>query len=299
MNAIAIPMPSQFSFEECLWFLDRNYDECLHSIEGNTIVKAISLDGEPVLFQISKEENQVLIRLLGQSNSERIQSQVKSYVKTWLDVDRNIHPFYALLQRHSRLKYMVKEFHGLRLITIPDLFEALCWCIIGQQINLAFAYKVKRRLVETYGKAISYNGMQYFLFPSPDKIAQLTITDLKALQFSRQKAAYIIGIAQLFASDQLSKQQIERLPNREEQLKTLQKVRGIGVWTANYALMKSIPDMNCITYGDVGLLAALENHQLIKDRKDRESLDKLFAGFQNWESYLVIYLWRSLTSPNA
>ena len=44
------------------------------------------------------------------------------------------------------LKPLVKKYSGLRLIGIPDLFEAIAWAIIGQQINLTFAYTLKSDL---------------------------------------------------------------------------------------------------------------------------------------------------------
>ena len=36
-------------------------------------------------------------------------------------------------------------------MVIPDLFEASYWSIIGQQINLIFACKLKRIFTEVYG----------------------------------------------------------------------------------------------------------------------------------------------------
>ena len=67
------------------------------------------------------------------------------------------------------------------------------------------------------------------------------------------------------------------------------------MWTANYALMKSLKQMQAIPYGDVGLLNALLNHQLIDDKKDLTRMAPLFKKFKGWESYLVFYLWRSLS----
>lgn len=43
---------------------------------------------------------------------------------------------------------MTASYKGVRFIGIPDIFEAICWAIIGQHINLKFAYTLKRRLVE-------------------------------------------------------------------------------------------------------------------------------------------------------
>ena len=71
--------------------------------------------------------------------------------------------------------------------------------------------------------------------------------------------------------------------------------KGIGEWTANYALMKSLRDPQCIPHGDIGLLNALANHNIISDRNELDKIATLFKTFPGWESYLVFYLWRSLT----
>src|SRR5699024_12561498 len=54
--------------------------------------------------------------------------KVGRFVSLWFDLERNLKPFYQLLNQDERLSYMVERYHGLRLMGIPDLFEAMCWC---------------------------------------------------------------------------------------------------------------------------------------------------------------------------
>ena len=41
---------------------------------------------------------------------------------------------------------------------MPDLFESLVWAIIGQQINLTFAYTLKKRFVQDFGENIVFEN---------------------------------------------------------------------------------------------------------------------------------------------
>jgi DNA-3-methyladenine glycosylase II len=215
----------------------------------------------------------------------------------WLDLDRDIAPFYHLLRKNKVLSYMAADFSGLRLISIHDLYEALCWSIIGQQINLTFAYTLKRRLVEHYGQSIVVERAgTLYVFPRPEVLQYVTVADLRALQFSERKAEYVLLVSKLFAEGSISKQHVLQCGSYEEQVALLTAIRGIGVWTANYVLMKSLKQLQAITYGDVGLLNALLSHELIKDKKDTAGIDRLFKKFKGWESYLVFYLWRSLAA---
>ncbi|HZE83576.1 MAG TPA: DNA glycosylase, partial [Puia sp.] len=222
---------------------------------------------------------------------------LRNYIIDWFDLGRDIDPFYTLLKKDKRLAYMVEEYKGLRLIGIVDLFEALCWSVIGQQINLQFAYKTKRRLVERYGSRIEYGGKNYYLFPTPGQLAAATMEELKGMQFSQNKARYLIGLGEVFAKGDLSKEQLIAIDGLEERRKALTDLKGVGIWTANYSLMKSLRDPTCIPHGDVGLLNALAGHAIIKERSEEQKIEKLFSKFPGWESYLVFYLWRSLAGP--
>jgi len=293
-SVILVPVPALFSFQECIWFLNRNYDDCLHVIEGDVIFKAIEIEGIAILFSVKESGNFLEVEIITGEAGRKERDYLTAYVREWFDMERNVQPFYDLLIKDQRLAYMADEYKGLRLIGISNLFEAICWCIIGQQINLSFAYKVKRRLVEQYGSQIAYQGNSYYIFPTADVLASASVEDLKAMQFSEKKAVYTIGIARAFLEGRLDKEKIASLPNLAARKKALTDHKGIGVWTANYALMKSLKEPECIPHGDIGLLNALSYHNIINDRKEQQKIDALFSTFGGWQSYLVFYLWRSL-----
>lgn len=296
MKTLLIPKPALFSFEECLWFLNRNYDDCLHHIAPGSLSKAICINGENIAFTLQADEQHLLLHLAHGGNDGVLEQQLIQYITDWFDLERDIAPFYRMLQKNRTLGYMAKDFEGFRLIGIHDLYEALCWSIIGQQINLPFAYTLKRRLVEGYGQQLTINQQTLYIFPRPEVLQKATVADLRGLQFSERKAEYLLLVSKMFAEGTISKELVQQCASYEEQVQLLTAIRGIGVWTANYALMKTLKQLQAIPYGDVGLLNALLNHQLIKDKKDTIGIEKLFKGFKGWESYLVFYLWRSLSA---
>ena len=298
-KTIRIPLPAAFSFKECLWFLNRNFDDCMHTITGDSILKALPIEGEKVLLQIREQKNALQITVLEGTTTKAKEQYLSAYVTDWFDIEKDITSFYSLLGKEKKLAAMASDYAGLRLLGIPDLFEALCWSIIGQQINLSFAYKLKRRLTERFGTSVTYEDKPYYIFPSPAVLAQADIQELREMQYSQKKAEYLTDLAGVFDRGELSKDQLLLMPSFLDQQQALTALRGIGIWTANYALMKSLRVGEAIPYGDVGLLQALVNKGIIKDRKDQAGIDKLFRKFKGWESYLVFYLWRSLSEPGA
>ncbi len=292
---IKIPKPTLFSFRECIWFLNRNYDDCLYKVTDDGVRKLIQLSEEIVLFEVKEVGNYLTVEVLNNTTPNEV--ALANYVVEWFDLKTDLTDFYRLLQKEPDLAYMVKEYHGLRLIGINELFESLCWSIIGQQINLTFAYKCKRALVEKYSYNEDYEGIRYYLFPKAEILAKLTVAELRTIQFSRQKSEYIIGIAQLFAENRISKEAVLALKEEKRIAKELIKIRGVGEWTANYAMMKCLKCPNALTYGDVGLYNALHAIKDFPKRPSRELLDNFFAPFEGWKAYLVLYLWRSLAVP--
>ena len=294
MTTIKIKIPTIFSYQECLWFLDRGFDDCLHQINKNTITKALNINNNNSLVSITYENGFIKVRILAGDPSASNQDSIKSYVMQWFDLSRDLKQFYDLATEDLILKPLVKQFWGLRLIGIEDLFEALCWAIIGQQINLGFAYKTKRALVERYGECIEHNGRRFFLFPTPETVSDCSVEELRKLQFSRNKAVYMITLAESFADKAVSKDKLLAARDNDEVLSQLTNLKGIGSWTANYVMMKCLKIPSAFPIQDVGLHNALKK-QLKRDKKpNQEEILELSRGWKNWKSYATLYLWRSL-----
>jgi DNA-3-methyladenine glycosylase II len=292
-RSLKILKPDNFDFDACLQFLNRGYDECLYMVAQDSVKRLIRLTSGLTFIEVKDDKNNIIILITKQTISVHDTAEVHGYVSDWFDLSRDIEPFYQLLQSHQQTQEFSVNYHGLRLMGIVDLFESLCWCVIGQQINLTFAHKIKTRLVHRYGDSIDVDGESYYCFPTPENLASIDREELVAMQFSKQKINYVINIAEAFCEGQLDKTQLLKL-NKTEQMKKLTAIKGIGPWTANYVSMKCLRDMTCIAYGDTGLSSSLHRHFQTDKKPSYDVIDKMFKPYAGWESYLNFYLWRSL-----
>ncbi len=290
---ISIATPTEFSFDLCLSFLKRSPREVLHRVNGESVVKAISIDGETVVFSISYHDESLEVELLTKHSSKKVQESVIAYVTEWFDLRTDLGPFYAMAKKDDLLKDLVKRYYGYRIVGQPDLFESIIWAVLGQQINLQFAYSLKQRFVEQFGESTDIRGQKYFLFPSPQVVAKLTSDQLLPLQFSRQKAAYSIGIAQVFVEGKMSKERLTGLPLKQAK-EELIKINGIGNWTANYALMKTFRHPDAFPLEDAGVHNAIKNLLHLKSKPSLDRVKKIFKKYKGWEAYATLYLWKSL-----
>lgn len=294
MQLIKIPKPAYFNFSECLWFLDRGYDDCMHQVLPNSVRKIIPATDGKYLIEVADNDNHLDVAVLNGELTKSSEKTIAEFVTKWLDMDRDLSKFYALTARQNT-RWLTDPCEGLRLVMIPDFFEAICWSVIGQQINLTFAFSLKRRLVELCESPIEYDGYTHYSFPAAKKIANLDIQGLKNIQFSQRKAEYLIGIARLFVSGEISYEKVADLNDTESMIAKLCQIRGIGQWSANYVLMKAFNRMDCITHGDTGLQAAVRKKMGLDRKPTREEVIAFLEPFKGWESYVVFYLWRSLS----
>lgn len=294
---IKLIVPKEFNFDENLKYLSRASNECLFQIKGQKVYKALQIEDETPIIEVSTDhENVLTIRFLGHTKPSRkwVRASVARYVREWFDLDTDLVPFYELAENDALLKRAIASFYGLRLMGIPDLFEAICWGIIGQQINLTFAYTLKRRLVENFGRRVEYDGEDYWIFPTAHEIAALTVEDLVGLRMTVKKCEYLIDVAKLMDEGKLTKELLLAAGSHKNAEKMLVKIRGIGPWTANYVLMRCLRFPSAFPIDDVGLHNALKHVLGTESKPTKEEILQLSANWEGWESYATFYLWRFL-----
>lgn len=289
-----IETPKEFSFSECLVFLGRSKDERLHIIEQDVVLKPLKIGDAKILLEISNTLPQKLqINFVIGKPPQALHAEIMEYIREWFDLDRDLAPFYRMAQQDRLLHKLTRAYYGLRLIRIPDLFQALCWAIIGQQINLAFAYTLYRRFIESWGEKHSSEGASPWFFPAPQRVAELHPRHLMQLQFTGKKSEYIIGLAELMHTGQISKQDLQQLTLSEAREALLQ-IRGVGPWTASYVLMRCLGFRSAFPIEDIGLHNAIRLQLGWRAKPTLDNIRKLAAGWQDWEAYATFYLYRSL-----
>ena len=293
-DKLYINLPLDFEMAANLGYLGRNKNECMFDIEDNVITRVVKTTVTNRLVQIYANKNNEMIVQFVDSIPEKIElTEVVSFIWEWFDLERDLSPFYEMAKGDTLLEKPVQEFRGLRVIGVPDLFEALCWGVLGQQINLAFAYTLKKQFVERFGMSTEWNGKKYWTFPTFKEIAKLTPKDLADIKMTVRKSEYIIGMAQLMNSGELSKEKLLAMDFKYAE-KSLIKVRGIGPWTANYVLMRCLRFPTAFPIDDVGLQNAVKFLRGSEKKPSKEELMELSLNWSGWQSYSTFYLWRVL-----
>jgi DNA-3-methyladenine glycosylase II len=293
---IQIPITNHenFSFSECLTFLRRSDKEALHTITNNTIHKVITVNNTPLLTAITTSKKTSLqAEILSPTPPDIDKNYIKNYLTHWLHLDADLTGFYTFASNDKLLSPLITQYKGLRLIGIPELFEALTWTIMGQQITLSFAYTLRQRFIHTFGQSISANGNTHYVYPQPATIATLDPSVLISMQFSRSKAAYIIHLAKSMTTGDLTLAKLQSLDYTAAR-EYLISFKGIGNWSANYVLMKFSRYWQALPLEDAGLHNALKQQLQLPAKPSLAEIKLYTAHWQQYAAYATFYLWRSL-----
>ena len=163
-------------------------------------------------------------------------------------------------------------------VVIPDLFPAMIYAIIGQQISQKATRAIWARLMDKYGAI------------TPDTIGALTIEDIKQCGMQATKAKYIKGIADTVLSGELDLEGLRELPDKEV-IKKLSSLNGISVWTAEMLLLNCLERKNILSYGDVSIRRGIMKLYGL-NRLPREQFVVYKNRYSPYASVASIYLWR-------
>jgi DNA-3-methyladenine glycosylase II len=288
-------LPKEFDFAKCLEFLDRSPDEPCHLVNDNALYKVLKLEDDPILLKIQlRNKNSLLIEFLTKLPRKSIRAKVAKYVWNWFDLETNLKPFYRMAKNDVVLKRITDEYYGLRIMLISDLFEALCWAIMGQHINLNFAYMLKKRFVESFGERFFIDDRIFYLFPTPEVIANQTVNRFRQLQFTTKKSEYVIELAKTMRDGTLSKKILLEKDSFKLAKKELMQLHGVGKWTAEYVCLRCLKDPAAFPVGDVGLQNAVKRQLRLIAKPSAEELYQLSSPWKDWQAYATFYLWNSL-----
>lgn len=174
---------------------------------------------------------------------------------------------------------------GVRLPGAIDGFEIASRIILGQQITVAAARTLARRLVEAFGAPLQTPFADLNrLFPDATTLAAADAKDIGELGIVRQRVAALQALAREVASGR-----IELHPGAPlaATLAALRALPGIGDWTVQLIAMRVLAWPDAFVASDIGVLNALKTRNVAQ-------VQVLAEGWRPWRAYAVMRLWQSL-----
>lgn len=294
---IAIDVRPPFDVESAFAFLHARAVSGMESFAGDTYVRGAWLGGKTGLVAITPARDHAgLIIEVSPSLASSLMA-VSTRVRRMFDADTDPTQISAHLSRDPLLALRVAKRPALRVMGAFDPFEWATRAILGQQVSVRAGLTLAARLVEMLGEPIRGElsldapDLPTHAWPTAERIASSSEQKLCRIGLTGARARTLRALATAVASGSLVLGRVTRSATDvdvESIRRSLLAIPGIGPWTAEYIMMRSLSWPDAFPSGDLGLRRALGD-------VTAAACEARARHFRPWRAYAAAHLWMGLS----
>ena len=241
-------------------------------VEGDAYLVAT---GKKALFVKQKEEK---LYFSGASKEE---------IKNIFGLNDDLNKIYKEITKNGKDKILVnaiKKFSGTRIIQ-QDPFECLISYILSINSNIPRIKKNVEDLCKKYGKEVKINSYSINLFPSFERLKNVSLEEFEKLGFGF-RAKFIKQTISLLPKIDLYSLQNK---NFEEAKKELMSLPGVGEKVAECVLLYSFKKLEAFPI-DIWMKRIMSKYYLKKEASIKEIKEFARNYFGKYAGYAQLYL---------
>lgn len=213
---------------------------------------------------------------------------IEAQVVRLLGLDVDLDGFYALADEDALVGPLAERLRGVKPPRFPTLFEALVNAIANQQLSLEVGIELLNRISERFGmRPADDHGL--VAFPDPASVLGGSVHDLRKLGFSMRKAEYVMDCADAVLTGAIDEAALETA-DRSTATEMLIDLRGIGRWSAEYALLRGLGNIDVFPADDVGARNKLQRFFALPTPPDREQILELMEPWAPYAGMMYFHM---------
>ena len=181
------------------------------------------------------------------------------------------------------IKKIIAKSGPCKITKRRNRFVTLARSIVSQQISVAAAKTINRRLVELLAP-------ERLTAPA---LAEFDVDQLREAGISKQKATYLLDLSNKVKTGEVNLRNVSRLSD-DDVIQMLCKVKGIGVWTAQMFLMFSLGRLDVLPTADLGIQNAMKKNYPVRGELNAEKMKKIASKWAPYRTIGCHYMWQSL-----
>ena len=273
----------------------REGDPQIRCYNGEIFWQVLNLDGQLALIRVESIGNveipKLKVELISNKKlSDRRQKKARELVASNLNLQLNLIPFYLYVADDKVMNSLSKLLRGLKSPTTPTIFESLVDSIIEQQISLKAAHSIENRVIRNFGEYIYFEEETYYAYPSPDTLAGLDLQELRECGLSFRKSEYVRDLSQSILDNDLDLDRLKEIHETHKIIDELCKIRGVGVWTAELTVIRSIPRFDAMPADDIGLRRTISHFYRQDQRISANDAREIGNYWGKWKGLAGYYL---------
>ena len=187
------------------------------------------------------KENVVNIKKVGKDyiftgicKSGNLEEEIKEY----FDLNRDYEKIKKELSKiDENMKNSIKYGEGIRILN-QDLWETIISFIISANNNIPRIKGIIERLSKEYGKKLEFNGKEYYAFPTPEQLKDVTVEEYRKLGLGFRDIR-LYETTKMIIDGKVNLKQLEQNPNTMEVREKLLTLSGVGPKVADCILLFS------------------------------------------------------------
>ncbi len=159
------------------------------------------------------------------------------FVENYFALDDDLQKIGANIGRDAHIRKALREFWGLRIIR-QDPWECLISYICATYKNIPAIKHMLLSLSRKFGKKTSLDGMEFFTFPTPKKLANAAVKDLLECGLG-YRAKYVQDTSKRIFENDFELERLRQLPYTQTK-KQICSFAGVGPKVADCVLLFSL-----------------------------------------------------------
>lgn len=206
-------------------------------------------------------------------------------IEAMLGAQKDLQPWFRRVRPFPWLAQLARSFRGLHPPRYPTLWEAMAHAIVFQQISIASASAIMRRVVMALSPPLDDAGIAYYPFFTPAQLLYTSDEPLRKAGLSANKVQHLRSAAVAIEDRAVTETMLTRLSS-EAAAEKLCAVRGIGPWSAAVVLLRGAGRLDVFPLKDSGVAHSL---RLLSGDADTDA-DALLSALGPMKGMLYFHL---------
>jgi DNA-3-methyladenine glycosylase II len=222
----------------------------------------------------------------GDAEGDSVKKQVTRLLS--LDIDGRGWP--EVGKRDPVVAKLQKMFPGFRPVNWSNAYEAAAWCLVSSRISMRQGQGVKDRMSRELGQEVDVHGHRLWVFPDPARLIELKSF---AGLFGR-KVEYLNALGRSALAGALDTDSLRALP-RDESLRQLQELHGIGEFGSNLVRLRALGAVDELPTSEPRLFGAIRDAYGLSREPDLKKLEELAENWRPYRMWVCVCLRRSVS----
>jgi DNA-3-methyladenine glycosylase II len=272
-----------------------NGDKHIRNYENGKFWQVLAINDKLILATAKSQGNvnkpKIAVELKSENEiTEKDKKKAKNQLNLIFSLDIDLNPFYSDTDNDKIMAQLTRKLRGLKTPTTPSVFEALVDSIIEQQISLAVANSLRKKLVKKFGHTLHLEKGLYYAYPTPQQLAFVNTSEFRECGLSMRKGEYIKEVSALISEKKLNLEKLKNYENSEHIITELDKVRGVGVWTAEFTMLRGMQRLEVLPADDLGLRRVVSRYYRQGRTISSSEVCHIAKNWSKWKGLAAYYL---------